>query len=114
MPCANWGASDRDRFTGPWNRPTSNPVLVIGNRFDPATRYQSAVALSHELARGRLLTLNGFGHTSFGQSACTAGFESAYLLSGTLPPAGTLCQPHQLPFGPTSTEQAAAQRSAAA
>jgi pimeloyl-ACP methyl ester carboxylesterase len=114
QPCATWAVTDRDRYTGPWNRPTSSPVLVIGNLFDPATRYQSAVALSHELARGRLLTLDGFGHTSFFKSACVERFETSYLVSGQLPPAGTHCQPDQLPFGVTTADRAAAQRSAAA
>jgi pimeloyl-ACP methyl ester carboxylesterase len=113
QPCATWAARDRDRYTGPWNRPTSGPVLVIGNLFDPATRYQSAVSLTRDLARGRLLTLDGFGHTSFLQSACVERFETAYLVSGTLPAAGTHCQPDQLPFGLTTADRAAAQRRAA-
>jgi len=49
MPCANWEARHQDRYTGPWDRPTSRPVLLVGNFFDPATRYESALALSHEL-----------------------------------------------------------------
>ena len=41
--CAAWPNGDADRYIGPWNHNTSNPVLVIGNLFDPATRYQGAV-----------------------------------------------------------------------
>jgi hypothetical protein len=74
-------------------------VLVIGNRFDPATPYQGAVALSRELARARLLTMNGWGHTSFGQSTCVEGFEVAYLEDLRLPAPGTVCSPDTAPFG---------------
>ena len=36
-PCASWPARSADRYTGPWNTETRNPVLVIGTRFDPNT-----------------------------------------------------------------------------
>jgi pimeloyl-ACP methyl ester carboxylesterase len=35
--CAEWPGHDEDRYLGPWNRVTANPVLVVGNRWDPAT-----------------------------------------------------------------------------
>jgi hypothetical protein len=36
-PCATWPACDHDRYTGPFGRRTSAPILIIGTRFDPAT-----------------------------------------------------------------------------
>jgi pimeloyl-ACP methyl ester carboxylesterase len=114
MPCASWAARDRNRYTGPWDRPTSNTVLVIGNTFDPATRYQSAVALSHELADARLLTLDGWGHTSFGKSTCVQQLEIGYLVSGRPPAPGTVCHPDQTPFGVTTAAEVAAERTAEA
>lgn len=57
LPCATWPARDADRYTGPWNRPTANPVLLVGNRQgDPATPYQNAVSTARELANARVLT----------------------------------------------------------
>ena len=50
--CQPWPGQDADRYDGPWTRRTSNPVLVVGTRFDPATRYQGAVILDN-LLRGR-------------------------------------------------------------
>jgi pimeloyl-ACP methyl ester carboxylesterase len=97
--CADWPARDADRYTGPFDRRTSGTVLVVGNTFDPATRYQSAVALSQELGNARLLTLNGWGHTAAGQpSACANDAETAYLADLTLPAPGTVCQMDQGPF----------------
>jgi hypothetical protein len=54
--------------------PTANPVLIVGGRFDPATRYQGAVTLARLLPRSRLLTLDGWGHVSgSGSTLLSAG-----------------------------------------
>ena len=50
--CASWPGKDRDRYAGPFNRRTANDVLVIGNRYDPATRYQDAVSTARMLLAG--------------------------------------------------------------
>ena len=52
-------SSAEDRYTGPWHCLTATPVLVIGNTGDPATSYQGSVAMSRDLARTRLLTVDG-------------------------------------------------------
>jgi pimeloyl-ACP methyl ester carboxylesterase len=98
-PCATWPATSSDRYSGPWNRHTSNPVLVIGNTFDPATPYRSAVAMARQLGNARLLTLDGYGHTALlNPSACIQRYEVRYFTRGTLPPAGTRCSQTQQPF----------------
>jgi pimeloyl-ACP methyl ester carboxylesterase len=98
-PCASWPATAADRYSGPWNRPTANPVLVIGNTFDPSTPYEGAVAMANNLARARLLTVDGYGHTVLlNPSACASTYESRYFVDGTLPPPGTVCQQDQQPF----------------
>jgi pimeloyl-ACP methyl ester carboxylesterase len=97
--CARWPGSARDRYAGPWNRPTAHPVLVVGNTSDPATPYAGSVAMSRLLARARLLTVRGFGHTELlNPSRCAARYESSYLVTGALPPAGTVCQQNGQPF----------------
>jgi len=98
-PCATWPARDRDRYTGPFTRRTSAPILIVGTRFDPASPYQNAVAVARELPRSRLLTLDGWGHVAFGKSGCIADNIDRYLVAGALPPPGTTCQPDQRPFG---------------
>jgi hypothetical protein len=50
--CAAWPGADGDRYTGPFNHHTGKPVLVVGNLFDPATRYQGADR-RHGLRAGR-------------------------------------------------------------
>src|SRR5215218_5052774 len=99
FPCASWPARAADRYAGPWNRPTANPILVVGNIGDPATAYRGSVRMARLLARGRLLTVSGFGHTELlNPSRCVARREVAYFLAGALPPMRTVCRPDTSPF----------------
>jgi pimeloyl-ACP methyl ester carboxylesterase len=96
--CQPWPGWDRDHYDGPWNHATANPVLVVGNRFDPATPYHGAVTVDRLLPRSRLLTLAGWGHTSLFASACIDAHVSTYLLTTRVPPRGTVCAPDVVPF----------------
>jgi pimeloyl-ACP methyl ester carboxylesterase len=99
-PCAYWPRpASQDRYTGPWNRKTAAPILVIGNTDDPTTPYASSVAMARDLGRARLLTVKGFGHTEFfNPSVCASTYEFRYLLTGKLPPEGTVCPQSVQPF----------------
>jgi pimeloyl-ACP methyl ester carboxylesterase len=99
-PCAAWPtAAGQDRYAGPWDRPTAGTILVMGNTGDPITSYQSSVAMSRDLAKARLLTIRGYGHTEFANpSTCATKYEVRYLLTGNLPPVGTTCPQNAVPF----------------
>jgi pimeloyl-ACP methyl ester carboxylesterase len=103
-PCAAWPAgASQDRYTGPWNRPTASPILLLGNTGDPVLPYQDSVAMSRDLARARLLTVDGYGHTEAANpSTCATDYETRYLLTGALPPAATICKQNATPFPPPS------------
>jgi len=107
--CAEWPGSDQDRYIGPFTRSTANPVLVVGNNFDPATRYQGAVTVSALLPKSRLLTVHGWGHTSILLSACATAAVTAYLVNQALPATGTVCEQDAVPFAsaPVSVRTAA-------
>jgi pimeloyl-ACP methyl ester carboxylesterase len=96
--CAVWPGQDTDRYLGPFTRRTANPVLVVGIRYDPATRYEDAVSTARILARARLLTVHGWGHTSLFKSSCADRYASSYLLTGALPRPGTVCPVDTVPF----------------
>lgn len=103
--CAEWPFADEDRFTGPFDARTANPVLVVGNLFDPATRYEAAVALARQLPAARLLTVHGWGHSSHGWgptprgiSRCADELAARYLVDLSLPPHGTVCEQDVVPF----------------
>ena len=98
--CATWGAQDADVYRGPFTARTSAPVLVVGNRLDPATPYRGARALDRLLPRSRLLTVDYAGHTSLGQSRCVTRAVTRYLLDQALPPEGAVCAADRAPFEP--------------
>jgi pimeloyl-ACP methyl ester carboxylesterase len=97
-PCAQWQARDSDRYNGPWNR-SPVPLLVIGTLGDPNTSYTGAVSMTSVLGNARLLTETGGGHTALiNTSDCVNAYVGDYLINGTLPPPGTVCNQNQPPF----------------
>ena len=55
--------------------------------------------MSRELARARLLTVEGYGHTVLlNPSRCAQQYGDDYLVSLSLPPDGTVCQQDTQPF----------------
>jgi len=98
--CTFWPAQDADRYTGPWDRPTSATILIISRVFDPATPHTSAIAASWTLANARLLTIDGWGHSYFdgGLSTCANEVMAAYLIDRQLPAPGTVCPEDVPPF----------------
>jgi pimeloyl-ACP methyl ester carboxylesterase len=109
--CAEWPGQDADRYVGPWTRRTTAPVLVVGNRFDPATRYQGAQTAHRLLPNSRLLTVEGWGHTSLFLSTCADAAIARYLVAGRAPAAGAVCRQDAVPwvdFGGPPPEPASA------
>jgi pimeloyl-ACP methyl ester carboxylesterase len=93
VPCARniWKVRDEDAWTGPFTVRTEHPVLVVGSFWDPATNYDEAVSSARRLPNSRLLSSDNFGHTAYGTSACVTTAIDDYLLTETLPDAGTTC-----------------------
>jgi hypothetical protein len=106
--CSDWPGRPHGRYMGPFTAHTSNPVLVVGNYFDPATRYEGAQIVADLLPNSRLLSLNGWGHVSLFLSQCADEAVAAYLLDGTLPPEGTVCHQDLTPFADFGPSMAAA------
>ncbi|KAI0758742.1 TAP-like protein-domain-containing protein [Fomes fomentarius] len=93
--CPFWPASAVERCEGPFNKSLANPILVIGNTYDPATPCADAKAAAQELGdRATLVRLNAFGHTSqAGPSVCMSDIIRAYMVNGTLPEGNdTVCE----------------------
>lgn len=68
------------------------PILLVGTTRDPATPYVWATAVQKELGNAALLTYDGDGHTAFlTGNRCVGKVVEAYLLAGTLPAPGTVC-----------------------
>ena len=98
IPCAFWQGHDADRYTGPWNRRTSAPILVLNTSNDPATPLQGAYAGASQLAQASWWSSSA-GHTSmYVASTCAERVKRDYLFSGILPAAGTGCSRDRSPF----------------
>jgi hypothetical protein len=68
------------------------PIVVIGTTRDPATPYQWAVDLAHQLDSGVLVSRDGDGHTAYDTgNACIDHVVESYLVSGRVPANGTSC-----------------------
>jgi pimeloyl-ACP methyl ester carboxylesterase len=89
LTCAFWAAPVQD-IVGPIKAAGAPPLLVIGTTGDAATPYQQAVAVAQTLEKSALLTVNGTGHTSGGNS-CAVAATSSYLLDLALPDQGAAC-----------------------
>ena len=88
--CAVWPVPPT-RTVGPVAADGAPPILVIGTTADPATPYQWAVNVAHELQHGVLLTRDGVDHVAYFYSSCVKGYVQTYFVSGVTPPAGTTC-----------------------
>jgi pimeloyl-ACP methyl ester carboxylesterase len=103
MPCAFWQGHDADRYTGPWNRRTSAPILVLNTRNDPATPLEGAYAGASQLYEAQVVVTEGAGHSSmYVASTCTERVKRDYLFSGVLPSPGIGCSRDQSPFDQAS------------
>jgi pimeloyl-ACP methyl ester carboxylesterase len=98
--CASstWTVRDEDRYTGPFNRRTAAPVLVVGSYWDPSTNYANAVSASRLLPNSRLLSSNNWGHSAYALAACATAAIDTYLLTGNPPADGTACTDGLQPF----------------
>jgi hypothetical protein len=88
--CAVW-PTPSTRPVGPVAAAGAPPILVVGTTADPATPYQWAVDVAHELQRGVLLTRDGVDHVAYFYSPCVRSDVQTYFVSDVTPPSGTTC-----------------------
>jgi len=101
VQCEFVPVADRDAFTGPWDQTTQAPVLVVGTRFDPATPYAFTQPYADRWPDARVLTVEGWGHTIVGKSACADAAVARYLVDLDATD-GATCAQDVVPFqGPS-------------
>ncbi len=92
LPCAYWKVPPVESPHPVSARDVTTPILVLGTTHDPATPYQQAVALTHQLGQARLVTLDGDGHTAYLRGdSCIDDAVNAYIVTLRLPAAGLTC-----------------------
>lgn len=117
VPCSylkDAGIRDRDAYTGSWQQTTKANVMVLGTRFDPATPYKNTRPYADLFRHASVVTLEGWGHTTLGQSRCTDALVQDYLLNPTAKRKDATCATDVVPFAATPTNAAAKERAAAA
>jgi pimeloyl-ACP methyl ester carboxylesterase len=76
----------------PVTAPGTPPILVVSTTGDPATPYQSGVAVAERLESGVLVTNEGDGHGVVANGkACIDDMVAAYLVDGVVPEDGVTC-----------------------
>jgi hypothetical protein len=100
-PCSTWPVRSTRRYTRPWDRRTANPVLVIGNTFDPRHPLMGGEGDGPAARPHPLLTMDGYGHAAlFNPSSCVKAYEARYFIKGELPPKRTTLPPGRPPLRP--------------
>jgi pimeloyl-ACP methyl ester carboxylesterase len=100
-PCASWPVRSAQRYTGPWDRVTATPILLINLRYEPNTPLSAARRVERRLGNAVLLVEDGYGHlTEKNPSACVDAALAAYLVHLRTPERGTRCAADHLPFDP--------------
>ncbi|MFE9746469.1 alpha/beta hydrolase [Saccharothrix saharensis] len=98
LTCATWPVRHPDRWDGPWHKRTPNPIVVVGNYYDPATRYEFSKRMVRQLGNARLLSVDAFGHCILGDSAGVDTAVTDYLVNLKAPADGQVFQPNAQPF----------------
>ncbi|CAE6409120.1 unnamed protein product [Rhizoctonia solani] len=101
--CHHWPVRAVERYTGPWNKKLSNPILVIGNEADPITPYVSAKHVADALGSSAvLIEQDDYGHASLAMhSNCTFSALKKYFLHNKLPQKDEFCGTNQELFPKT-------------
>jgi TAP-like protein len=100
--CATWRMRAKERYTGDFAVKTRNPIMLIGNTYDPVTPLRSAHNVSGAFEGSVVLQQDSYGHCSISQpSVCTAKAVRKYFLDGVLPEEGTVCESDVKPFETT-------------
>jgi pimeloyl-ACP methyl ester carboxylesterase len=90
LQCAYWPVRAKHN-NEPLTVDGAPPILLVGGTNDPATPYFEAQSVNRQIPSSVLLTRQGNGHTSYDSDPCSHAAEDAYLISLTLPAAGTVC-----------------------
>ncbi|NUR94684.1 MAG: alpha/beta hydrolase, partial [Kribbellaceae bacterium] len=98
IQCEFLGIRDRDAFLGPWPNKVKEPVLVFGTRHDPATPYEATRPYADLYPDARMVTVEGWGHTTIGKSTCADAMITSYLTELKAPRDGATCDQDRKPF----------------
>ncbi|WP_406635334.1 alpha/beta fold hydrolase [Amycolatopsis sp. WGS_07] len=85
--CPVW-PDKSDPYQGPWRADTDNPIVVVGNYFDPNTRYEFSRRMAQELGFSRLISTDADKHCILGDIPELDKVVESYLVDLKTPAAG--------------------------
>lgn len=89
--CSLWKVKAKKNL-GPFVAKGSDPIVVIGTLYDPATPYSWAVDLNTSLENSVLISWDGDGHVAYGRgSTCIEKAVDDYFVDGVVPQNGLEC-----------------------
>lgn len=89
--CLGWKGKNLETVRRVNATPTQ-PILIIGTTYDPATPIAWTYSLSKQISNSVVLEWVGDGHTAYRRgSLCVDGIVNEYLIFGTLPKNGEIC-----------------------
>ncbi|EJD50923.1 alpha/beta-hydrolase [Auricularia subglabra TFB-10046 SS5] len=98
ITCGAWKIRAKNRLTKPIEGRLPVPALVVSNQWDPVTPLSAAKLVAARFGM-RLLVQDAPGHCAFfSLSKCVTAAMRAYMIDGSLPAEGTVCQPDQIPI----------------
>lgn len=98
LNCYRWPLAAKERYTDGFEISPANPILYVNPTWDPATPLTSARNSSSTMEGSVVLEHRAPGHTSFGvASKCTMQHMRDYMVEGTVPEDGTVCEA-DMPF----------------
>jgi hypothetical protein len=93
LPCSYWPVPPVNPDPKPVHAPSAPPIVVVGTTGDPATPVEWAAGLADELGSGRLVVVDGSGHTSaLGGNGCVDEILERYLVDRVPPADGLRCR----------------------
>lgn len=94
MMCYSWPFTAKEQYSGDFTAKTQHPILYVNPTWDPVTPLDSAQNSSSTMEGSVVLEHRAPGHSSFGlPSKCTVQHMRDYMVEGTLPEEGTVCEP---------------------
>jgi hypothetical protein len=91
--CSYWPVPPVNREPAPVRAPGASPIVVVGKTGDPATPVAWARGLADELGSGRLVIVDGTGHTSaLDGNECLDEALERYLVDAEPPADGLRCR----------------------
>jgi len=89
--CLGWMNEELELVRKVSANPTQ-PVLIIGTTYDPATPIQWAFELAKQINNSTVLQWEADGHTAYRRgSKCVDEIVDQYLIAGNMPTRGTIC-----------------------